>query len=503
MKQACPSSSASTPRSWVLPTLLALVAVFAATFIAAEVDYKLYTPGTQVRRWHSDFDLQLDELGGDNMVDYAQDVGVKRVAPVIIVGVICFIGLLIWACCRLSCCGNKCVIRDASTTCKLVMAALLIGTLISGIALISVGLDADRQQSDAMDGFPVVIDSVIGIVEETAAFVDDLTVLADRLSNNADDLIDAADGSGIITEADVEDMRDAVTQIRSISGDIDDEIDQVDFSDLDDFSDDVGDYNDQRHTGMVAVLAVLLTLVLLEGGFALLNAFAGEGCKPKQNCLRFFTPIVGILSIIVLLLLWILAGALVGVMTASSDVCYDPNAQFTLLLTNDDGSDSDDLIQFFINCGADQTIPNPLKAEVNEIVTLLNNATTLAADLQQEVNNSSDCDTNANTMQICSDINDALVETRDILGDLQTTLGTNSIDANGNAQEGFLRLAGCYGVNERYNLALRTFCGDGAEALGKSTEVVLGFAVIYVFTQILIKLVTDTGMDYDDDSKLA
>ena len=55
MKQACPSSSASTPRSWVLPTLLALVAVFAATFIAAEVDYKLYTPGTQVRRWHSDF----------------------------------------------------------------------------------------------------------------------------------------------------------------------------------------------------------------------------------------------------------------------------------------------------------------------------------------------------------------------------------------------------------------------------------------------------------------
>ena len=47
--------------------------------------------------------------------------------------------------------------------------------------------------------------------------------------------------------------------------------------------------------------------------------------------------------------------------------------------------------------------------EVNEIVTLLNNATTLAADLQQEVNNSSDCDTNANTMQICSDINDALV----------------------------------------------------------------------------------------------
>ena len=71
-----------------------------------------------------------------------------------------------------------------------------------------------------------------------AAFVDDLTVLADRLSNNADDLIDAADGSGIITEADVEDMRDAVTQIRSISGDIDDEIDQVDFSDLDDFSDD-------------------------------------------------------------------------------------------------------------------------------------------------------------------------------------------------------------------------------------------------------------------------
>ena len=190
-------------------------------------------------------------------------------------------------------------------------------------------------------------------------------------------------------------------------------------------------------------------------------------------------------------------------MTASSDVCYDPNAQFTLLLTNDDGSDSDDLIQFFINCGADQTIPNPLKTEVNEIVTLLNNATTLAADLQQEVNNSSDCDTNANTMQICSDINDALVETRDILGDLQTTLGTNSIDANGNAQEGFLRLAGCYGVNERYNLALRTFCGDGAEALGKSTEVVLGFAVIYVFTQILIKLVTDTGMDYDDDSKLA
>ncbi|EGD78472.1 hypothetical protein PTSG_09167 [Salpingoeca rosetta] len=481
-----------TVRAW-LPTVLVALVSMAGVFIVAQnnLDYELYSPGPQVRRWHSDFNLDLSNLDFDSLKGYAQDVGVKRVAPVIIVGVLCFIGLLIWTCCR--CCG-KCRLTDASTCCKTVLMLLLLGTLIAGIAMISVGFDADRQQSDAMEAVPGVVDNVVQFLQDTSDYVVELGAVADDLAANTVALLEADNGTGVITQSTVQDLNDAVDLIETLADSIDTEVSDIDLTQLEDFSDNVDKYNEQRHLGLVIVLAVLLSLVLLEGLFALLNAYAGDDYKPKKNCMRYFTPVIGILAMIVLLVLWILSGALVGIMTASSDVCYDPNTQFTNLLEDTSNSqDVNDLISFFINCGQDPTLPNPLQSDINGILSSLNDSQVYVLDLRQEVRDEPNCDT-PQYNSTCEAIAAALANTTRILDDLEEVLGANTIDSTGNARDGFLSLAGCYGLNERYNLVLRTFCGDAVEALGKSTEVVLGFAVIYVFTQ------ADTGLDEDDDT---
>eukprot|EP00056_Hartaetosiga_gracilis_P006257 m.94680 g.94680 ORF g.94680 m.94680 type:complete len:213 (-) comp12420_c0_seq4:3304-3942(-) len=87
---------------------------------------------------------------------------------------------------------------------------------------------------------------------------------------------------------------------------------------------------------------------------------------------------------------------------------------------------------------------------------------------------------------------------------LELELGTapSLIDENGNSSEGFLYLVSCSALNGRYQNMLNVFCGDGAEALGLSAGIFVGFALIYLFSQIISRIVSDVGRDEDDDVKI-
>eukprot|EP01147_Barroeca_monosierra_P006503 gene6503-312_t len=481
-----------------LVILAAFMALAAVVLMAQDsVPYSLYRPGTQVKRWRSNFDLTLSSMSGSDLVDYSKDVGFNRTLPIVVVGFVAFLGLLIWTCCR--CCGN-CRLKEASGTCKFVVVLLLLATLVAGVAMISVGLDADRQQSNALSSSTSAVKNLIGIIDEIGETLNSIRGVAEDFRDNIDAIEDADPDNFVIEQQTIDDMRAVVTEIENNAEAIDNDVNDVNLDEFDEFTDRMQDFDDKRHLGMVIILAVLLTLVLLEGIFALLNAFASEGCKPKRNCMRFFTPIVGILTIIILLVLWILAGMLVLLMTASADICYDPNAQFSSLLTSDSvSSDIQNLTTFFIGCGDDATLTNPLDSEIDAIDSELQNLITLVVDAREALQNSSGCGGNAT---LCDNLDQALNSTESTLQTFRTVVGFGSRDSRGQFTEGFLKFAGCYGLNERYHTLLRAFCGDGAEALGKSTEVILGFAVIYVFTQILIRVVTDTGLDEDSNQSV-
>eukprot|EP01147_Barroeca_monosierra_P006501 gene6501-310_t len=462
----------------------ALLFVLCLCAVGLAQNYNTYKPGPQVRKWNSGTELR----DSDELMSYAQDVGIQRAGPVIIVGVLCFIGILIWTCCR--CCG-RCRLKNTGDSCKTMLAALLFGCSVAGVVLIIVGLDASESQDAAFTSVPTVIDSAIEWVDDIGSELDGLLVLTENLTSIADELQRVDNGTGIIQNDTLNDLRDATNLIVQASNEIDEIVESAGIEDFrTSFADDVDKYNKQRKLYVNIVLGLLLGLIILEVSSTFLNAYASKGCKPKKNCLRYFTPVIGIASIIILLLLWIVAGALVGVMTGLSDVCIDPDDTIISL----SGVDND-IVVFFMTCDRNDNLTNPFTEDAEELAGGFETAQDAILQLNEEINNSTECTVQNET---CAEMSRLLLMASDVLGEMGDAIGVNSLDESGNAQQGILALVSCAELNKRYHLVLNVLCGDAGEALGKSTEVILGFAVLFVVVQVTIRLLTDTGLDEDE-----
>jgi hypothetical protein len=82
--------------------------------VAAQADYKTFTPGSQVKKWGTEDEFEIsgkerEEKSGNLLLGepshawgaagtYFIGVGMKRVLPVVIVGVLLFLGICCWAC---------------------------------------------------------------------------------------------------------------------------------------------------------------------------------------------------------------------------------------------------------------------------------------------------------------------------------------------------------------------------------------------------------------------
>jgi len=470
--------------------LLALALVAVALPTTAQ-NYNTYSPGPQVRQWTTNTPL----TDTDEAQDYGMDVGMQRVAPVIIVGLLSFLAILIWTCCR--CCCDKCRLRSADSCCTLVLGGLLFACAISGLALIIVGFEASADQDTAFNNVPTVVDSAVQWVDDLSGEIDGLLTYTAQLTFIGQEMLRVDNGTGVVDQDTIDSLDEASQLINESSNAVDDLAADAGIDDFQDsFAQDVDDYNAQRRTYVNIVLGVLLGLIAIEVTIALLNGFAGEGCQPKQNCFKYLTPIIGILSIIVLLLLWIVSGALVGVMTGLSDVCIDPDTSIIGL-----AEVTDDIPLFFIRCDEDDTLSNPFEAEVQDLSDGFDDAQDAITELYVEVTNSSECRTY--NLTLCDELGDLLEDANNTIGNLSDAIGIGSFDSSGNAQSGVLRLVSCTELNSRYQLVLNVLCGDAAEALGKSTSVLLGFAVLYVVTLILTRLLTDVGLAKNKQKKVA
>ncbi|EGD78471.1 hypothetical protein PTSG_09166 [Salpingoeca rosetta] len=410
--------------------LLATLCVCAVAMSAANAaDDSTYTPGKQVKRWTTNNPL-TDQ---NELVSYAQDVGVKRVAPVIVIGVLCFIGILIWSCCR--CCG-KCRLESTDQCCSFSLGGLLICCSIAGLALIIVGLEASKDQDTAFNNVPTVVDSAVQWVDDLGAQIDGLLVLTGELVDIGDMILAADNGTGIVDNSTITSLKDASSVIEDASTAVDDLAAQAG---IEDFRD----------------------------------SFASDGA---------FACLV--------------SAALVGVMTGLSDVCINPDASIIGL-----AEVTDPTITFFIQCDDDTSLDNPFADDTADLTDGFDSAQTAVLDLRDEINNSTEC-TQFNVTQ-CSTLSTLLLDANSTLGELNTAIGADSLDANGNADEGVLQLVSCSELNGRYQLVLNVLCGDAAEALGKSTEVLLGFAVLYVVVLVLTRLLTDVGVHQTNNNKIA
>ncbi len=76
---------------------------------------------------------------------------------------------------------------------------------------------------------------------------------------------------------------------------------------------------------MVVILAVLFGLVTLQAIISLANGYANPIYQPRKILLcRPFSGLITIIVVIFILIMFFLAGILLGVTTFTADFCFDP-----------------------------------------------------------------------------------------------------------------------------------------------------------------------------------
>lgn len=81
-------------------------------------------------------------------------------------------------------------------------------------------------------------------------------------------------------------------------------------------------YDDYRHLAVVILFSVCLLFLLIQLTFALLNAYASDGCKPA-NCCCCLQPIITGIHLLLIFLAFLISAVLFGVATGLADFCVE------------------------------------------------------------------------------------------------------------------------------------------------------------------------------------
>jgi len=291
----------------------------------------------------------------------------------------------------------------------------------------------------------------MGLVEETI----------DTIENN-----DGLQAAGVDAE-DLRQIRDALESIRE-------EASSFDASELTkSFDDDLQDYDKSRSRFLRAVLGVLCAFVVLTAIFALWNAKGPDTCRPAATgACKPITCIISSLTLLLVLILWIVAAVFIYVAQLSSDFCIDADVH-VMQLAEFDASAEGDIGAYYITCDQDETLRscnNPFQGDMNSILEALEEFGTTV--------NGIDCSGTAPYVAQCESGKQELVNAYNELNNITTTF----VDA----------VLGCGLFNERYQAVVILLCNDFAGSIGSTTQVLLGFAVIFSLTEIFARLLSDT-----------
>eukprot|EP00056_Hartaetosiga_gracilis_P006258 m.94726 g.94726 ORF g.94726 m.94726 type:complete len:489 (-) comp12420_c0_seq7:3304-4770(-) len=483
--------------SLTLLVVAVVLGVCACGTFAQVEDTTPYTPGPQVRRWATG-DLVLT-TNIDELLPYVESIAYNRAIPYLAVGVIAILAILIWSCCR---CCNKCHVglKDGSF-CGKIWFLLLLVVMVCSIGLAAGGIEASKDQNTAFVNFPTVIDSVTSYVMEVGTSTDEVDTRTGILVPLLEELQEVQYNM-FIDSNQVQAMIDFVETLNTTVASVDSSVGGLDFSTFSDISNESGNVNDIRNQYSLIVLGVILGLVLLEGFFAILNFCLSGSSRPSHNACRFIIYFLSFLTLLVLLVLWVAGGGLIVASTVVSDVCLDPDSQF-LSLVNETGVQGQayELATYYLTCDVGSPA-HPFRTEIRNISNAINQT---LEELETTKSDVDDCATLLGASDprcVRAELVIEYIQTNTTALELELGTAPSLIDENGNSSEGFLYLVSCSALNGRYQNMLNVFCGDGAEALGLSAGIFVGFALIYLFSQIISRIVSDVGRDEDDDVKI-
>eukprot|EP00045_Choanoeca_perplexa_P006021 m.50436 g.50436 ORF g.50436 m.50436 type:complete len:482 (+) comp13422_c0_seq1:93-1538(+) len=427
--------------------------------------YNRYTkPGPQVKRWHQS-GLPDNVTTGD-LPDYLMDdVAMASIVPYAVVFALLTLGLLCFMCYR--CCG-KCRIKEPSGQCELILLVIVIILLFISLIFISIGLDADQDQSDFLTAIPSVVDSFIEITDVIKSAVTNITTTVNDIIDDLDSLPGGA-GNGVKTE--LQDISSALTEIE-------DTAESVDFDELrDGFVNDLEKVDEQRSQAFRAVFGILCAMVIFTALISLLNAKGPEKFRPKRYCAcRCFMGLVKVVTFILFVLVWILSAVLIGFSRLFGDLCFNFDANLVSLAELSGNTET-----YYISCDENEQLrdcQNPFVGEINTIEDSLSQV-----DTQWDpIYTSGTCTGNGAAVQAtCDDIDEALEslqnQTRQFIGDV----------------------LGCAPLNKPYQAIAVLLCSDLAESIGTTTELLIGFSVIFFLAEIFTRLLSDGDPDNEDN----
>jgi hypothetical protein len=313
--------------------------------------------------------------------------------------------------------------------------------------------------------------------------VDALVEYLDDIEQNVldlnSDIVDLIDDLTSVNTANA--LDDAITALDAISQALNNTNDLALSSDLEslqgDFSDEIEKYDSQRSQFFKAALGILCALILFEGFIAIYHAKGPDTCNPRSNmCCKIFTTILSLVMLLIVLVLWILAGFMVGVTTVTSDFCIQADTN----LLEATGLDTEDLTNFIVRCDENATLRecNPFASDINDLTTNLD-------DLITDWNGYfSTCDAAFGT-STCTGIN------------------TTVFSLKSNVDNFISDLLGCKGPNRLYQSVILLVCDNAAESFGSTTDLLLAFAVIFAMTEIFARLMADAWREDEEDDNYA
>lgn len=251
------------------------------------------------------------------------------------------------------------------------------------------------------------------------------------------------------------------------------------------FSNQVDHYDGYRHLGMLITLLVLLGLVVYLGVISLFDA--SSRCRPKQSCCcNFFNFFVHCLSLLLLLILWILAAALLLGTTVASDFCIDADNNLLEATKMQD----QEIAVYIITCNTNASLANPFTSQISDITDGFDQADLTVVNLLDTIANETQCQDGGAYNTSCTAIKNSLLQLRAVFDNIETTVGR---DTNGDStyDTGLLSLLECAYLNRHYEMVVIAVCRDFTTTMAMTMELILAFAIIYLFTEIFTRCVRE------------
>lgn len=454
--------------------------------LSSKWDYNCFTRNDDVKYYHTE---DIPDVGDDGtsalLDDYLPGVA-KKLAPLFLAGVIAFLWLTCWSCastkcckcCLGKCCGEPMACAGAQP-CKTVILLLLLAGMLTVVGLASAGLDNNKAQSEDADKLGDVFDTMSEWAYGTSVSLSNVSARFSTLRNDTTDIKTYSDAS-----VSTQELRDIVDQyVPLISTQLDASANAVDelatdfgklSKDIDEFSDGFGDQIEKldrfRKHGTRFVWITLFCLVL----FQLVEAVLIK-CKPQlARQLWCLWALVTMVYTVVVLFAFILATAMLAIVTVTADVCYDANNNL-VSLGNLEGQD----LGYFMTCDTNQTSTNPF----NGLSTTLVQATENAEGQAETFATALDAEGGGSEYTALSGMTTALVAD---MGEALATVGSSM--TNQGFIDGALSNFNCYGLATRRSAIVNQICDPVLASFASGMELLVAGAVLMVAAEVIRRI---------------